>query len=79
MKAPKTPSAGTPAAVPPAPLAFEPVRLRFTVEERAARTGDVFENAIADFARAYADQNERDFEALEAAVRSGRLRAETGV
>jgi uncharacterized protein (DUF2252 family) len=42
-------------------------------------TGEVFENAIADFARAYADQNERDFETLEAAVKSGRIRAEMGV
>ena len=41
--------------------------------------GDVFDNAIADFARAYADQNERDFEALETAVKSGRIRAEMGM
>ncbi len=41
--------------------------------------GDVFDNAIADFAGAYADQNERDFETLQTAVKSGRIRAEMGV
>jgi len=40
---------------------------------------DVFENAIADFSAAYADQNERDFEAFTAAIASGRLVAERGV
>jgi uncharacterized protein (DUF2252 family) len=40
---------------------------------------DVFENAIADFAGAYADQNERDFQAFNAAIASGRLLAERGV
>jgi uncharacterized protein (DUF2252 family) len=40
---------------------------------------DVFENAIADFAAAYADQNERDFQAFTAAIASGRLVAERGV
>ena len=41
--------------------------------------GDVFDQAIADFSRAYADQNERDYEALERAARSGRITAQTGV
>ena len=41
--------------------------------------GDVFDRAIAGFSVAYADQNERDYEALVRAVRSGRLTAETGV
>jgi uncharacterized protein (DUF2252 family) len=40
---------------------------------------DVFDQAIADFAAAYADQNERDYEAFAAAVSSGRLVAQTGV
>jgi uncharacterized protein (DUF2252 family) len=40
---------------------------------------DVFENAIAEFAVAYADQNERDFEAFTSAISSGRLIAERGV
>jgi uncharacterized protein (DUF2252 family) len=41
--------------------------------------GDVFDDAIADFSAAYADQNERDYEALVTAVRTGRLVAETGL
>ncbi|MGH3396882.1 MAG: DUF2252 domain-containing protein [Streptosporangiaceae bacterium] len=40
--------------------------------------GDVFDQAIADFSVTYADQNERDYEALVKAVKSGRLPAETG-
>jgi uncharacterized protein (DUF2252 family) len=34
---------------------------------------DRFDRAIAEFARSYADRNERDFEALRAASRSGRI------
>ena len=41
--------------------------------------GDVFDQAIADFAATYADQNERDYEALVTAVKSGRLPAESGL
>jgi uncharacterized protein (DUF2252 family) len=37
---------------------------------------DVFDRAIAQFARAYADQNERDHQALLDAVASGRIAAE---
>ena len=40
---------------------------------------DVFDQAIADFSAAYAEQNERDYNAFAAAVKSGRLRAETGL
>jgi uncharacterized protein (DUF2252 family) len=40
---------------------------------------EVFDHAIADFAVAYAQQNERDYAALVAAVQSGRLKAQTGV
>ena len=40
---------------------------------------DVFDRAIADFSVAYADQNERDYQALQDAVASGRLAAETGI
>jgi uncharacterized protein (DUF2252 family) len=40
---------------------------------------DAFDRAIAEFAAAYADQNERDYAALEEAVKSGRLVAEAGV
>ena len=38
-----------------------------------------FDQAIADFSVRYADQNERDYEALVRAVKSGRLPAETGL
>ena len=38
-----------------------------------------FDNAIADFSTAYADRNERDYEALVRAVRSGRLVAHLGL
>jgi|SRR5271165_1553335 len=41
--------------------------------------GDVFDQAIADFSAAYADQNERDYEALSRAVKSGRLAAQSDV
>jgi uncharacterized protein (DUF2252 family) len=35
--------------------------------------GDVFDRALAKFAEAYADQNQRDYQAFEAAVKAGRL------
>jgi uncharacterized protein (DUF2252 family) len=41
--------------------------------------GDAFDRATATFAETYADQNERDYRALEAAVTSGRVMAELGV
>jgi Uncharacterized protein conserved in bacteria (DUF2252) len=41
-------------------------------------TADTFDRAIAAFAELYADQNERDFAALQDAVESGRLVAATG-
>ncbi|MFF8673674.1 DUF2252 domain-containing protein [Streptomyces sp. NPDC015242] len=37
-------------------------------------SGDRFDRALTAFAQAYADRNERDFEALAAAARSGRIR-----
>ena len=40
---------------------------------------DVFDRALASFAEAYADQNERDHAVLKDAVEEGRVRAETGV
>jgi hypothetical protein len=39
---------------------------------------DRFDRAVADFAVAYADQNERDHAALCAAIESGRLPADQG-
>ena len=42
-------------------------------------TSDAFDRALATFAEAYADQNERDYEALQAAVASGRVEAAVGM
>ena len=41
--------------------------------------GDRFDRSLASFAEAYADQNERDFLALQEAVSSGRVAAEAGL
>ena len=41
--------------------------------------GDSFDRALASFAEAYADQNERDYNALREAVESGRITAEAGL
>jgi uncharacterized protein (DUF2252 family) len=63
----------------------------WTLARAHARSGDrvaiaaylgksaAFDDALATFAEAYADQNERDYQALEAAVKDGRIRAETGL
>jgi hypothetical protein len=42
-------------------------------------SGDAFDRAMATFAEAYADQNERDYAALRDAVDSGVVEAQTGV
>jgi hypothetical protein len=39
--------------------------------------GDSFDRAMALFAELYADQNERDYDALQAAVASGRIAAQS--
>jgi uncharacterized protein (DUF2252 family) len=61
----------------------------WTLARAHARTGDrlaiasylgaggVFDQAIVDFSEAYADQNERDYDALLQAVKSGRVQAES--
>jgi hypothetical protein len=41
--------------------------------------GDVFDRAIADFSEVYAEQNQRDYDALREAVDNGRVRAVTGI
>jgi len=41
--------------------------------------GNAFDRAILDFSKAYADQNERDYQALVEAVKSGRIAAQTGL
>ncbi len=73
-----------------APITLSHVRARFCGETLArahARSGDPialaaylgtkdrFDQSIADFSERYADQNEQDYEAFCAAIRSGRLEA----
>ena len=41
--------------------------------------GPSFDRAIVEFSHAYAEQNERDYKALVAAVKSGKITAETGL
>jgi uncharacterized protein (DUF2252 family) len=41
--------------------------------------GTAFDEAVADFAEAYADQNERDYEAVAAETAAGRLEVREGV
>jgi len=42
-------------------------------------SGDALDKALADFAELYADQNELDYAALNAAVKTGRVNAEKGL
>jgi uncharacterized protein (DUF2252 family) len=42
-------------------------------------SGTTFDEAVADFAEAYADQNERDYESLLEEARAGRLELQEGV
>jgi hypothetical protein len=63
----------------------------WTLARAHARSGDrgalsaylgkdtAFDQALAEFATAYAEQNQRDYQALIDAVKSGRIKAETGV
>jgi uncharacterized protein (DUF2252 family) len=63
----------------------------WTLARAHARSGDrialaaylggsgAFDQAIADFAETYADQNERDYAALQAAVKDGRAEAATEI
>ena len=63
----------------------------WTLARAHARSGDriamaaylggnaAFDVAVADFAQAYADQNERDHDALVKAIATGRIVAETGL
>ena len=41
--------------------------------------GDAFDRALAQFASVYADQNERDYEAVRTAAASGRIKVEEGL
>jgi uncharacterized protein (DUF2252 family) len=42
-------------------------------------SSDVFDQAIAQFAAAYADQNQRDYKSLNAAIDTGRITADRGL
>ena len=42
-------------------------------------TSDTFDRALATFTEAYADQNERDYQALQAAAESGRITVQSGL
>jgi uncharacterized protein (DUF2252 family) len=42
-------------------------------------TGDSFDRALVEFSKAYADQNDRDYQALDAAVNAGRIDAQKGL
>ena len=58
------------------------VRTRLDIFPRPASLRwlhDVFDNSVADFSFAYADQNERDHAALVEAVKNGRVTATPGV
>jgi uncharacterized protein (DUF2252 family) len=77
--------------MPPKELAIYGEMCSWTLARAHARSGDriaigaylgkgeTFDQALAEFAVAYADQNQRDYQALVDAVKSGRLQAETGV
>ena len=41
--------------------------------------GDSFDRAIVEFSKAYAEQNDSDYQDLDAAVKSGRITAKTGL
>jgi uncharacterized protein (DUF2252 family) len=41
--------------------------------------GDSFDRAIVEFSKAYAEQNDSDYQALAAAVKSGKITAKTGL
>jgi NAD(P)H-dependent flavin oxidoreductase YrpB (nitropropane dioxygenase family) len=51
---------------------------RATIISGYLGTGEVFDHAIADFAVAYADQNEQDYQRLLQAVSAGRVLATVG-
>jgi hypothetical protein len=42
-------------------------------------SSDTFDRALVEFAEAYADQNERDYEALVQAEKDGRITAQRGI
>ena len=75
----------------PSGLSFYARQCGWTLARAHARSGDPvaiaaylgksdkFDKAMVDFSERYADQNERDYEAFIAAIKSGRLEAAEGV
>jgi hypothetical protein len=41
--------------------------------------GDSLDRALVEFSKAYANQNDRDYRALKAAVDAGKIEAQTGL
>jgi uncharacterized protein (DUF2252 family) len=78
-------------AMPPASVRAYGEVCGWTLARAHARSGDriaiaaylggsdVFDRSVAQFAGAYADQNERDYQALAGAAAAGRITAEHGV
>jgi uncharacterized protein (DUF2252 family) len=78
-------------AMAPVALSFYAGICGWTLARAHARSGDpiaiaaylgdddTFDRAISDFAKRYADQNERDYQAFTKAIRSGRLEATEGI
>ncbi len=78
-------------AMPPAALSTYARLCAWTLAKAHARSGDriaiaaylgnsdVFDHAVADFAAAYADQNEKDYAALQDAAGTGRVTAKSGL
>jgi uncharacterized protein (DUF2252 family) len=58
---------------------LEPFPGKSTFSNHGQRVVEGQQLTQAAFAEAYADQNDRDYKALQAAVASGRIKAETGL
>jgi uncharacterized protein (DUF2252 family) len=75
----------------PSALSFYAHQCGWTLARAHARSGDpiaiaaclgkddAFDRSVTDFAERYADQNEQDYQAFVAAIRSGRMEAVEGV
>ena len=78
-------------AMAPVALSFYASICGWTLARAHARSGDPvaiaeylgeddqFDRSISDFAKRYADQNERDYQAITEAIRSGRMEAREGI
>jgi len=78
-------------AMAPVALSFYAGICGWTLARAHARSGDPiaiaeylgeddqFDRSISDFAKRYADQNERDYQAITEAIRSGRMEAREGI